>query len=47
MFRKSGEVNKNLFIWAAISAFRSRFFYFFAQNKKELRSSRAAKNEKT
>jgi hypothetical protein len=26
MFRKNGEVNKNLFIWAAISAFRSRFF---------------------
>ena len=25
IFRKNGEVNKNLFIWAAISAFRSCF----------------------
>lgn len=31
-------------IWAALSAFRSRFFAYASLRQKELRSSRAAKN---
>jgi hypothetical protein len=46
IFRKSGEINKIILIWAAISAFRSRFFEETSTSsvsQKELRSSRAAK----